>query len=72
MPKGGKDRINRAPDLVRLRDVGEDGDHNLPDAAAISAAVPSTYLGVRALCAISAPDSARTWAIPLPMPRPAR
>ena len=27
MPKGGKDRIDRAPDLVRLRDVGDDGDH---------------------------------------------
>ena len=39
--------------------------------AAISAAVPSTYFGVRALSAMSAPASASTWAIPLPMPRPA-
>ena len=27
MPKGGKDRIDRTADLVRLRDVGDHGDH---------------------------------------------
>ena len=47
------------------------GTTRRPDAAAISAAAPSTYFGVSALSATSAPASASTSAIPLPMPRPA-
>src|SRR3989304_2453088 len=47
------------------------GTTRRPVAFPISAASPSTYRDVRALMMTSAPASARTWAIPFPIPRPA-
>src|SRR3989338_6893542 len=47
------------------------GTTRRPVAFPISAASPSTYRDVRALMMTSAPASARTWAIPFPIP-PAR
>ena len=47
------------------------GSTRRPDAFAISAASGSTYFGVSAFSAMSAPAFASTCAIPFPIPRPA-
>ena len=47
------------------------GSTRRPEAFAISAASGSTYFGVSAFSAMSAPACASTCAMPLPMPRPA-